>query len=107
MSHVSGGFWLQVPQALVAMVGFTDKRSMWLRSVYDTRSQAPDTTYCGNVARREWECVWLPRAGAGAGLSGGWRGFSIDHVRPSHPSHLLGVHPSSCCVSFHRRQVRD
>lgn len=86
ISHVSGGFWLQVPQPLVATVGFTDKRAILLRNVYDTSSRPPDTTYCENVARLEWACVWLPRAGAGAGLSGGWRGFSIDHVRSSHVS---------------------
>ena len=27
-----------------------------------------------------WDVVWLPRAGDGAGFSGGWRGFAIDHV---------------------------
>lgn len=28
-----------------------------------------------------WDVVWLPRAGDGAGFSGGWRGFAVDHVR--------------------------
>jgi hypothetical protein len=26
-----------------------------------------------------WKMVWLPRK-SGAGFSGGWRGFSLDHV---------------------------
>eukprot|EP00884_Botryococcus_braunii_P002879 jgi/Botrbrau1/12592/Bobra.0169s0120.1 len=78
-SHVSGGFWLQAPMDLFNILGWKDKRSIWLRSVSDTRSREPDYEYCGDVARREWECVWLPRPPNGAGLSGGWRGFSLDH----------------------------
>ena len=33
-----------------------------------------------------WDVVWLPRAGDGAGFSGGWRSFAIDHVRVAAPS---------------------
>ena len=31
---------------------------------------------------QEWPVVWLPRPNGGAGFSGGWRGFSINLVRP-------------------------
>ncbi len=38
---------------------------------------------------RRWPTIWLPRGDNGrdgaprsAGLSGGWRGFALDHVSP-------------------------
>lgn len=36
-----------------------------------------------------WPVTWLPRVERGTGLSGGWRGFSLDHVR------LAGAWPSA------------
>ena len=60
-SHVSGGYWLQAPSGLLAVM--------------------PSVT-CNIVLRvgaSLWEVVWLLRdKQAGAGFSGGWRGFAVD-----------------------------
>eukprot|EP01048_Picozoa_sp_COSAG05_P023709 COSAG05_NODE_5246_length_1227_cov_1.194149_1_plen_305_part_01 len=63
-SHVAGGYWLQMPVDLtVHLPGGYGKH----------RFQLLDT------AGKSWPVIWLRRGGAGGGLSGGWRGFAIDH----------------------------
>lgn len=60
-SHVSGGYWLQAPPGLMGVM--------------------PSVT-CDIILRvgsSLWEVRWLLRdKQAGAGLSGGWRGFAVD-----------------------------
>lgn len=63
-SHVSGGFWLQLPTSLGEVL--------------------PDVQGGVKMMLQEkesmdvWEVVWLRKGKKGGGLSGGWRGFAID-----------------------------
>jgi hypothetical protein len=34
---------------------------------------------CWAAQLQVWEAIWLPKGGGGGGLSGGWRGFSLDN----------------------------
>lgn len=63
-SHVSGGYWLQAPKAMVRHMP-RDKESFPME-------------HDGQV----WDVVWLPRPGGSGGMSGGWRTFAIDMVVP-------------------------
>lgn len=65
-SHVSGGYWLQMPCEFTTCLNQEmGKHTMTLLD--------PDS-------KTEWPVIWLRRGKSGGGLSGGWRGFAIDHV---------------------------
>jgi hypothetical protein len=76
-SHVSGGYWLQMPVDLCPHLpgGLGKHRFRLLDEQGDS-----------------WPVIWLRRGGSGGGLSGGWRAFAIDHE--------LGV-GDVCC--FHKQ----
>lgn len=59
-SHTASGFWLGLP-AIFCKTHLPHK---------DERVMLEDES------QREWECVYLANK---VGLSGGWRGFSLDH----------------------------
>eukprot|EP00963_Diacronema_lutheri_P014341 scaffold2859_cov349-Pavlova_lutheri.AAC.78 len=59
-SHVSGGFWLQLPCDLTRHMPTSS-----CRFILDCEGE-------------EWENVYLVRGHNSGGLSGGWRGFAID-----------------------------
>lgn len=59
-SHVTGGFWLGLP-------------SMFCKTYLPKKD---DKVILENEKGDEWETVFLANK---AGLSGGWRGFSLDH----------------------------
>ena len=77
-SHVSGGFWLQLP-------------AQFCQCMPDTRAQTQPQVmfdligHNGDGLKEEvpdgdtWEVIWLPKGQGGGELSGGWRGFSIDN----------------------------
>ena len=58
-SHVTGGYWLQAPAGLCAVMP---------QATCDIRLR---------VGNAQWELTYLMRP-SGAGLSGGWRGFAVD-----------------------------
>ena len=76
-SHVSGGFWLQLPSAFCASM----PQDMGLNPqvMFDLYGRSgdglPDEVPDDDV----WEAIWLRKGSNGGGLSGGWRGFSIDN----------------------------
>lgn len=63
-SHVSGGFWLQLPTALAEVLPDVQGG---VKAILQEKESMD-----------EWEVVWLRKGKKGGGLSGGWRGFSID-----------------------------
>ena len=77
-SNVSGGFWLQNPQAVTDNLG-TDKRGIDLECLEPCQHQ--DEYKLGvDGSQTRWSVVYLPRK-SGSGMSGGWIHFAIDHVR--------------------------
>ena len=63
-SHVSGGFWLQLPTELGEVLpDIQGGVKMMLQE---------------KASMDVWEVVWLRKGKKGGGLSGGWRGFAID-----------------------------
>jgi hypothetical protein len=76
-SHVSGGFWLQLPSAFCASM----PQDMGLNPqvMFDLYGRSgdglPDEVPNDDI----WEVIWLRKGSNGGGLSGGWRGFSIDN----------------------------
>lgn len=80
-SHVSGGFWLQLPCDLARHMPTSS-----CRFILDCEGE-------------EWENVYLVRGHNSGGLSGGWRGFAIDQglcvgdavVFEKAPGHRLNV----------------
>ena len=63
-SHVSGGFWLQLPTELGEVLPDVQGG---VKAILQEKESMD-----------EWEVVWLRKGKKGGGLSGGWRGFSID-----------------------------
>ena len=63
-SHVSGGFWLQLPTELSEVLPDIQGG---VKAVLQEKESLD-----------EWEVVWLRKGKKGGGLSGGWRGFAID-----------------------------
>ena len=76
-SNVSGGFWLQNPQAMTDNLG-TDKRGIQLECLEPCQHQDGYKLGAGG-SQTSWSVVYLPRK-SGSGLSGGWIHFAIDHV---------------------------
>ncbi|KAI3426164.1 hypothetical protein D9Q98_008541 [Chlorella vulgaris] len=78
-SMVSGGFWMEQPRGLRELIRMNDKCDI---SVHLPPGQEPPpgSEYLETAAggSKWWKMVWLPRK-SGAGFSGGWRGFSLDH----------------------------
>ncbi|KAL4857795.1 NEDD8-activating enzyme E1 catalytic subunit [Chlorella vulgaris] len=78
-SMVSGGFWMEQPRGLRELIRTNDKCDI---SVHLPPGQEPPpgSEYLETAAdgSKWWKMVWLPRK-SGAGFSGGWRGFSLDH----------------------------
>ena len=76
-SHVSGGFWLQLPSAFCESMpqdmGLNPQVmfDLYGRSGDGLPEEVPDDDV--------WEAIWLRKGSNGGGLSGGWRGFSIDN----------------------------
>ena len=66
-SHVSGGYWLQMPVDLTASLASTKTRMRLI----DSEGVEPEAGGPG------FPVIWLPR-GSGGGLSGGWRGYAIE-----------------------------
>ena len=66
-SHVSGGYWLQMPVDLTASLASTKTRMRLI----DSEGVEPEAGGPG------FPVIWLPRGGGG-GLSGGWRGYAIE-----------------------------
>lgn len=70
-SHVSGGYWLQLPVDLAEhLPGSMGKHRFRL---LDSTGAEPASGGAGG-----FPVIWLRRGGSGGGLSGGWRGFAID-----------------------------
>lgn len=82
-SQVSGGFWSSAPTGLARYVSFPTERMLTMKLAPGT--QLPSD--CDADVDGSWEVKWLPRK-AGAGFSGGWRGFAI----------ALDLYPSDVCV---------
>ncbi|MCO5602718.1 hypothetical protein L7F22_056855 [Adiantum nelumboides] len=59
-SHVTGGFWLGLPAAFCR----------------DNLPKKDDRIVLEDELKEEWETIYLSYK---TGLSGGWRGFSLDH----------------------------
>ena len=70
-SHVSGGYWLQLPVDLAEhLPGSLGKHRFRL---LDSTGAEP-----ASGGGPGFPVIWLRRGGSGGGLSGGWRGFAID-----------------------------
>jgi hypothetical protein len=70
-SHVSGGYWLQMPVDLAEhLPGSMGKHRFRL---IDAEGHEPAAD-----SGPGFPVIWLRRGGSGGGLSGGWRGFAID-----------------------------
>ena len=89
-SNVSGGFWLQLPSGLASFMppaqGAEQLKLQIELRCNDALQAASGWTYAldRTPAKGEmssWPAIYLLRGKGGAGLSGGWRGFSIDQVR--------------------------
>jgi hypothetical protein len=76
-SHVSGGFWLQLPSAFCASM----PQNMDLHPLvkFDLHGRSGDGLPEEVPDDDAWEVIWLRKGSNGGGLSGGWRGFSIDN----------------------------
>jgi len=76
-SHISGGYWLQLPREMTA---------------YMPEHDVPIILNAGNSS---WMVQYLRREGnSNAGLSGGWRGFAIDQ-RLCAQDIVVFVHPNA------------
>lgn len=70
-SHVSGGYWLQMPVDLADYLpGSMGKHRFRLLDSTGAEPASGDGS--------GFPVIWLRRGGSGGGLSGGWRGFAID-----------------------------
>eukprot|EP01043_Picozoa_sp_COSAG02_P074468 COSAG02_NODE_14920_length_1223_cov_558.750890_1_plen_345_part_01 len=70
-SHVSGGYWLQMPVDLADYLpGSMGKHRFRL---LDSTGAEP-----ASGGGPGFPVIWLRRGGNGGGLSGGWRGYAID-----------------------------
>ena len=78
-SHVSGGFWLQLPSAFCMNMPdtITEPNPQVMFDLEGCNGDGlPEEVPDGDV----WEAIWLPKGSyPGGGLSGGWRGFSLDN----------------------------
>ena len=83
-SQVSSGFWANAPRGVERHVTFIEKTPISLKLPQQENDPA-DALYQRDDGT--WNCIWLPRK-AGAGFSGGWRGFAID----------LDLFPGDVCV---------
>ena len=92
-SNVSGGFWLQNPQAVTDNLG-TDKMDVQLECLDPCQHQDKYILGSGGSQTR-WTVVYLPRK-IGSGMSGGWIHFAIDHVSPTATTYTHALH-SLCC----------
>ena len=77
-SHVSGSFWLQLPAAFCRCMPDTIKVRP-PQVMFDLSGQSGDGLAEEVPDGDVWEVIWLPKGRTGGGLSGGWRGFSIDN----------------------------
>jgi len=94
-SHVSGGFWLQLPAEFADKMPPTlGKKTFDLQVCWPLRraegasgsgrggddEEGVSGEYSGEVELGDsWEQIWLRKQEGNGGLSGGWRGFAIDH----------------------------
>lgn len=81
-SHVSGGFWLQNPPAIVQAIGISQSEDIELEC-FEPSTREDGFAYVLSGKEHRWKMVYLVRSGS-SGMSGGWRGAAIDHVITAH-----------------------